>query len=103
MGLDALLTVKDSVTFARRVGTTMFLLPEGEKYYYENMKAYVFPSLASAPKTMTFFTVSWPFSFRRLGFWPFGFSGNTRFGFSATRLVFDFWLDSSSIRSFRVH
>ena len=41
MGLDALLTGKDSISFARRVGTTMFLMPEGLSHYHENMKLYV--------------------------------------------------------------
>jgi hypothetical protein len=40
MGLDALLTEKDSISFARRVGTTMFLLPEGLNHYYDNIRLY---------------------------------------------------------------
>eukprot|EP01124_Arcella_intermedia_P023713 TRINITY_DN3825_c0_g1_i1.p1 TRINITY_DN3825_c0_g1~~TRINITY_DN3825_c0_g1_i1.p1 ORF type:complete len:984 (+),score=206.70 TRINITY_DN3825_c0_g1_i1:18-2969(+) len=38
MGLDALITQADSVSFSRRVGTTMFLLPVGEEHYWKNFR-----------------------------------------------------------------
>eukprot|EP01127_Copromyxa_protea_P003551 TRINITY_DN1335_c0_g1_i2.p1 TRINITY_DN1335_c0_g1~~TRINITY_DN1335_c0_g1_i2.p1 ORF type:complete len:864 (-),score=121.64 TRINITY_DN1335_c0_g1_i2:1102-3693(-) len=38
MGLEMLLSEKDAVTFSRRVGTTLWLVPEKREDYYENMK-----------------------------------------------------------------
>jgi hypothetical protein len=41
MGLDALLTEKDAVAFARSVGTTLFLIPEDRSIYIDNLKQFV--------------------------------------------------------------
>lgn len=39
MGLDSLLTERDSITFARRTGSTMFLLPLRHELYFASLRA----------------------------------------------------------------
>ena len=41
MGLENLIGERDAVVFARSVGTTFFLLPEGTKDYMDNLTLYV--------------------------------------------------------------
>jgi hypothetical protein len=40
MGLEMLLSEKDAVTFSRRVGTTLWLVPEEPEEYFNNIKLY---------------------------------------------------------------